>query len=202
MRQTVAGVDRCGIDLHTRSMPPSVSRRQFLVAAAAAAPALMVPALAAAETPGLMAPTRALTFVHTHTSERLSLEYFTRGRYVPDALAALNRLLRDFRTGEVTAIDPNLFDLLHQLQVHTGAGRPYQIISGYRSPKTNAALRQRSEGVASGSLHMSGRAIDIRVDDVPLSRLRDSALALRLGGVGYYPGSNFVHVDTGRVRHW
>lgn len=183
-------------------MPPSLSRRQFLSAAAMAAPALMAPGLASAETPVVMAPTRALSFVHTHTSERLRLEYFTQGRYLPDALSELNRLLRDFRTGDITAIDPNLFDLLHQLQIHTGATRPYQIISGYRSPATNAALRQRSEGVASGSLHVSGRAIDIRVDDVPLGRLRDSAVALRLGGVGYYPGSNFVHVDTGRVRRW
>jgi uncharacterized protein YcbK (DUF882 family) len=183
-------------------MPPSVSRRRFLATAAMAAPVLLVPGLASAEGAGNMAPTRVLSFVHTHTSERLTLEYFTRGRYLPDALAELNRLLRDFRTGDITAIDPNLFDLLHQLQVRTGATRPYQVISGYRSPATNAALRQRSEGVASGSLHMSGRAIDIRVDDVPLSRLRDSALDLRLGGVGYYPGSNFVHVDTGRVRRW
>jgi uncharacterized protein YcbK (DUF882 family) len=183
-------------------MPPRLSRRQFLAAAAAAAPALMMPSLAAAASPVVMAPTRALSFVHTHTSERMTLEYFSQGKYLPDALSSLNRLLRDFRTGDVTAIDPNLFDLLHQLQVKTGAARPYQIISGYRSPATNASLRQRSEGVASGSLHMTGRAIDIRVDDVPLGRLRDSALALRLGGVGYYPGSNFVHVDTGRVRHW
>lgn len=183
-------------------MPPSLTRRRFLTTAAMAAPALVLPGLAAASTPVGLSPTRALSFVHTHTSERLTLEYFDRGRYLPDALSALNRLLRDFRTGAVTAIDPNLFDLLHQLQVHTGATRPYQIISGYRSPTTNAALRQRSEGVASGSLHMIGRAIDIRVDDVPLGRLRDSALALRLGGVGYYPGSNFVHVDTGRVRTW
>jgi uncharacterized protein YcbK (DUF882 family) len=183
-------------------MPPGVSRRQFLAAAASAVPVLMVPSLVAAGTPVVMAPTRALSFVHTHTSEQLSLEYFTRGRYLADALAELNRLLRDFRTGEVTAIDPNLFDLLHQLQLRTGATRPYQVISGYRSPKTNAALRIRSEGVASGSLHMSGRAIDIRVEDVPLGRLRDAALDLGLGGVGFYPGSNFVHVDTGRVRRW
>jgi uncharacterized protein YcbK (DUF882 family) len=181
-------------------MPPSVSRRHFLATAAVAAPVLLVPGLASAGE--AMAPSRTLSFVHTHTSQRLTIEYCTRGRYLPEALSELNHLLRDFRTGDVAAIDPNLFDLLHQLQVRTGASRPYQIISGYRSPATNAALRQRSEGVASGSLHMSGRAIDIRVDDVPLSRLRDSALDLRLGGVGYYPGSNFVHVDTGRVRRW
>jgi uncharacterized protein YcbK (DUF882 family) len=179
-------------------MPPAPSRRRFLSAVALAAPALLVPSVVRAAS---SAP-RALSFVHTHTSERLSLEYFRGGRYVPDALSALNRLLRDFRTGEQRAIDPALFDLLHRLQQRTSAARPYEIISGYRSPATNATLRQRSEGVASGSLHMSGRAIDLRVGDVPLARLREAAVDLRLGGVGYYPGSNFVHVDTGRVRVW
>jgi uncharacterized protein YcbK (DUF882 family) len=179
-------------------VPQGVSRRRFLVTTAAAVPALLLPSLAAAE----LAPTRGLSFVHTHTSERLAIEYCRGGQYVPEALSALSQLLRDFRTGEVLPIDPNLFDLLHQLWDRAGGDRPYQIISGYRSPATNAALRERSSGVASGSLHMVGRAIDIRVADVPLARLRDVALDLRLGGVGYYPGSNFVHVDTGRVRRW
>lgn len=164
-----------------------------------AAPALMMPGVLGARTP---AGTRALSFVHTHTSERLTAEYFQQGRYVPDALAALNHVLRDFRTGEVHTIEPGLFDLLHELASVTGATRPFQIISGYRSPLTNAALRLRSEGVAAGSLHMVGQAIDVRLADVPLARLRDAALALKRGGVGYYPGSNFVHVDTGRVRSW
>jgi uncharacterized protein YcbK (DUF882 family) len=187
---------------HTRSVPPAVSRRRFLATAAAAVPVLIVPALATAEAPARLASVRALSFVHAHTRERLSLEYFNAGRYLPNAMSELDRLLRDFRTGEIRPIDPNLFDLLHLLQTSTGATRPFQIISGYRSPATNAALRQRSEGVASGSLHLSGKAIDIRIDDVPLVRLRDAALDLQLGGVGYYPGSNFVHVDTGRVRRW
>jgi uncharacterized protein YcbK (DUF882 family) len=192
------GVDSPGSSLHTRFMTPAHSRRRFLSGVAMAAPALLVPSVVRAAAP----VPRALSFVHTHTSEQLRVEYFTAGRYVPDAMAALNRLLRDFRTGEEYAIDPALFDLLHQLQQQTSATRPYEVISGYRSPVTNATLRQRSEGVASGSLHMTGRAIDIRLSDVPLARLRDAARALRLGGVGYYPGSNFVHVDTGRVRAW
>jgi len=178
--------------------PSSASRRHFLRVAAMAAPALLVPGAALADA---MAP-RALSFVHTHTSERLSLEYFTGGHYLPDALGALNRLMRDFRTGDIQPIDPRLFDLLHALRGQTGATAPYQIISGYRSPVTNAALRQRSEGVASGSLHMRGQAVDIRLSDVPLAEVRRAAVHLRLGGVGYYPGSNFVHVDTGRVRTW
>jgi uncharacterized protein YcbK (DUF882 family) len=145
---------------------------------------------------------RSLNFLHTHTTERLKIEYFSGGQYVPGALAELNHFLRDFRTGDVHTIDPGLLDLLHQLGDATGASRPFQVISGYRSPKTNAALRAHSEAVASGSLHMKGQAIDIRLADVPLPKLRAAALALRKGGVGYYPSSDFVHVDTGRVRTW
>lgn len=145
---------------------------------------------------------RALQFAHTHTGERLTVEYFSRGTYLPDALATVNRFLRDFRTGEVHAIDPGLLDLLHGLRDVTESSRPFQVISGYRSPATNEMLRHRSEAVAAGSLHMQGQAIDIRLADVPLATLRQAALAVRRGGVGYYPASNFVHVDTGRVRTW
>jgi uncharacterized protein YcbK (DUF882 family) len=148
------------------------------------------------------AASRALTFAHLHTGERLAVEYCTAGHYLPDALAAVNTLLRDFRTGDVCAIDPALLDLLFELQGETAATRPFEVISGFRSPATNAALRRRSHGVASSSLHMVGRAIDIRVADVPLPALRRAATALRRGGVGYYPASNLVHVDTGRVRTW
>lgn len=172
-----------------------VSRRQFLVAlaAAAASPRLLEAAPSAS---------RSLTFSHLHTGERLAVEYFDRGRYVPDALAAVNHVLRDFRTGAVHVIDPRLLDVLHDLARTTGSRRPYEIISGYRSPTTNQMLRQHSEGVAAGSLHMVGQAIDIRLADVRLASLRAAALDLKAGGVGYYPASNFVHVDTGRVRRW
>jgi uncharacterized protein YcbK (DUF882 family) len=143
-----------------------------------------------------------LAFSHLHTGERLELEYFSAGAYLPDALGAVNHLLRDFRTGDVGTIDPALLDLLHTLRERTGTRQPYQIISGYRSPATNQMLHDRSSGVATKSLHMSGQAIDIRLSDVPLARLRDTALSMRSGGVGFYPGSDFVHVDTGRVRAW
>ena len=103
---------------------------------------------------------------------------------------------------EVHPIDPALLDLLHGLADLSGSTKPYQMISGYRSPATNEMLRHQSEGVASGSLHMKGQAIDIRLADVPLAKLRNAALAVRRGGVGYYPASDFVHVDTGRVRAW
>ncbi len=171
---------------------PALSRRHFVAALAA------VPALARARS----AEPRVLAFSHLHTGERLEVEYFGNGRYLPDALDAVNRLLRDFRTGDVGTMDPALLDLLHALRTRTGSRQPYQIISGYRSPATNRMLHERSSGVATQSLHMSGRAIDIRVADVPLAGLRDAALSLQRGGVGCYPGSNFVHVDTGRVRAW
>ena len=148
------------------------------------------------------AASRALTFHHTHTGENLAAEYFCRGAYVPDALAAINRHLRDFRTGDEHAIDPALLDLLHRLAAVTETTRPFQVISGYRSPKTNHMLRDKSTGVAASSLHMVGKAIDIRLPDVPLARLRAAAIELRAGGVGYYPESDFVHVDTGRIRTW
>lgn len=145
---------------------------------------------------------RALSFTHLHTGERLELEYFSAGAYQPEALRAVNQLLRDFRNGAVAEIDPALLDQLHALARLTGSRAPFQVISAYRSPATNAALHARSSGVASGSLHMQGQAIDIRLADVRLNHLRDAALSLRAGGVGYYPGSDFVHVDTGRVRRW
>jgi uncharacterized protein YcbK (DUF882 family) len=181
-----AGVTRC-------------TRRQALATLAAATAGALLPGRTWAAT---RADSRALHFAHLHTGERLAVEYCTAGRYVPDALAAVDTLLRDFRTGDVKAIDPALLDLLFDLQDATGATKPFQVISGFRSPQTNAALRRRSHGVASGSLHMRGQAIDIRVADVPLAGLRRAAQTLRQGGVGYYPASNFVHVDTGRVRTW
>ena len=176
-----------------------LSRRGFVAAfaTAAAVPLVAVPRRAGAAT----AP-RVLRLDHLHTGERLEVEYFCAGSYLPDALDAANRLLRDFRTGHVGTIDPQLLDLLHRLAVTTETQRPFQIISGYRSPATNELLRGKSRGVATHSLHMTGQAIDIRLADVPLAALRDTARAARAGGVGYYPGSNFVHVDTGRVRAW
>jgi len=149
-----------------------------------------------------MPPSRELRFENLHTDERLAVQYSAAGQYLEDALAEINRVLRDFRTGDVGAIDPALLDLLHGLQQRTGSRQAFQVISGYRSPATNATLHRRSSGVAEHSLHMQGRAIDIRLAGVRLPDLRDAALSLQLGGVGFYPASNFVHVDTGRVRAW
>ena len=145
---------------------------------------------------------RRLSFVHTHTHERLTVPYFADGDYLPEGLASLNAFLRDHRTGEEHAIDPSLYDLLNDLRLATGARSPFQVISGYRSARTNSMLREQSGGVAKGSLHLQGRAIDVRLADVSSKVLRDAAIELSRGGVGYYRGPDFVHVDTGRVRTW
>jgi uncharacterized protein YcbK (DUF882 family) len=174
------------------------SRRAFLGRLAATVPLIAAPRRLFADAAGA----RALRFTHTHTGERLAVEYFRGGTYLPDGLATVNHFLRDFRTGDIHDIDPELLDLLHGLAHVTATATPFQVISGYRSPATNEMLRHRSEGVAAGSLHMKGQAIDIRLADVPLAGLRRAALEIRRGGVGYYPASDFVHVDTGRARMW
>jgi uncharacterized protein YcbK (DUF882 family) len=145
---------------------------------------------------------RRLSFLHTHTGERLSVAYAVGERYLADGLKRVNHVLRDFRSGEAFPIDPALLDLLHRLSQTTGTASPFHVISGFRSPGTNAMLRSRSNGVAGRSLHMTGKAVDIRLPGVTLTQLRDAATALRRGGVGFYPESDFVHVDTGRVRSW
>lgn len=175
-------------------------RRLFIASCAAGLPLAGAARSASASLP--VAVSRSLQFTHLHTGERLTVEYMQGGAYVPDALAAVNHLLRDFRCNDVGSMDPALLDLLHGLAGATGSRQPFQIISGYRSPATNAMLHARSSGVASGSLHMRGQALDIRLGDVPLASLRDAAKVQGVGGVGFYPGSDFVHVDTGRIRYW
>ena len=182
------------------------NRRSFLGYGAVATAAALVPGRAhAAVASSAGRRERTLSFFHTHTGERLKVAYCCDGVYQPEALNQLNHLLRDFRVNEEKAIDPKLFDLLYELGGTLETDQPYHIISGYRSPVTNAMLRERGgahSGVASGSLHMAGNAIDIRLPGVALDNLRGAARSLKLGGVGYYPSSNFVHVDTGRVRFW
>jgi uncharacterized protein YcbK (DUF882 family) len=182
-------------------MSISHTRRRLLVAAGLS---FVPPALHAAvpSSQGDAKSARSLAFTHTHTGERLSVTFAHGETYIPAALGALNHLLRDFRNDAEHPIDPGLFDQLHALAAVTKSQAPFQIISGYRSPATNAQLRKASDGVASKSLHLAGQAIDIRLADVPLADLREAALSLRAGGVGYYPSSDFVHVDTGRVRRW
>ena len=146
---------------------------------------------------------RTLGLVSTHTDEKITATYWRDGHYDRGALKDINYVLRDFRTDDVANIDPNLLDLLVDLHRRTGSRKAFQVISGYRSPKTNAMLASASNGgVAKRSLHMEAKAIDIRLYDVALSDLRQTALGMKAGGVGYYPKSDFVHVDTGRVRQW
>jgi uncharacterized protein YcbK (DUF882 family) len=173
-------------------------RRRFVRAATLGAPLL------ALSRPGAASPRRdMLSFVHAHTGESLSVGWRIEGVADPGALRRIDRLLRDVRTGDVHPIDPALLEQLHRVAHLTGTRAPFQVISGYRSGATNQMLRRRGGGgVARASLHLEGRAIDVRLADVPLSDLRDAARSLALGGVGYYPHDGFVHLDTGRVRAW
>jgi uncharacterized protein YcbK (DUF882 family) len=177
---------------------PSPTRRRALRfgAVMAAAPFLAVPRRTRA------AGVRTLAFRHAHTGEALTVAYASGDRYADDALARLDWFLRDFRTNDAHAIDPRLLDLLHDVAGTTGSRAPFEVVSAYRSPATNAALQRTGGGVATHSLHLEGRAIDVRLADVALADLRDAALSLRAGGVGFYPQSRFVHLDTGRVRRW
>jgi uncharacterized protein YcbK (DUF882 family) len=171
--------------------------------AAAMVPRPLLAGLGGSELPGaLPADARRIAFLNTHTGETLETVYFAGGRYLDHGLAEVNHILRDHRTGEIAPIDPELLDTLHLLQAQVGGKAAYELISGYRSSTTNEALRRHSNSVARHSLHLKGMAADVRLPGVSLSSLRDAALDLRRGGVGYYPTDAFIHVDTGRVRRW
>ena len=145
---------------------------------------------------------RSLSFYHTHTCKTLDVTYARSERYDQSALERINYYLRDFRTDDIHPIDPGVLDILWSIQQKLDCRGTYEVISGYRSPATNGALRNKSNGVAKRSLHMEGKAIDVRFTGADTSRLRDCAVALKGGGVGYYAKSDFVHIDTGRVRTW
>lgn len=145
---------------------------------------------------------RALAFDNLHTGEKLNIAYWQDGQYVSAALTDIDHVLRDYHNNEVHVIDPKLLDLLNLLHRQIGSATPFEVISGYRSPSTNAAMHERSAGVAAHSLHMQGMAIDIRLADTKLVTLHEAALDMRAGGVGFYPSLDFVHVDVGRVRRW
>ncbi|MES2263182.1 MAG: DUF882 domain-containing protein [Pseudomonadota bacterium] len=175
-------------------------RRSFLKSSVAVASALSLPALARA---AVAAPhERSLRFYNTHTGETLRTLFWAEGRFVPDALQDINRLLRDHRSNTVAPIDPALLLLLDKVSSQFCSNNVIHVISGYRSPETNQKLAELSGGVAQHSLHMEGKAIDVRLPGQDLASLRKAALAQHAGGVGYYPDSQFVHMDTGRVRAW
>ena len=166
---------------------------------------LILPTPKATPEKGLLAKAgdvRVLKLLNTHTGERASIPYWENGEYEPQALAEINHLLRDHRDNKVHEMAPGLLDLLYAMHMKLDTNEELHIISGYRSPETNAALRAKSKGVAKHSYHMKGMAADIRVPGRQTGRIYDAAMSLRVGGVGYYPRSEFVHIDVGPVRRW
>lgn len=148
------------------------------------------------------ADARQLSFYHTHTKQSLDVVYYQNGEYVESSLDEINRFLKDFRTGDIAEMDPGLLDILYDVRNELDSDGTYEVISAYRSPKTNEMLRGKSGGVARKSQHLLGNAIDVRLRGVPTEDLRDTALEIKRGGVGFYKQSDFVHMDTGRVRRW
>ncbi len=194
--------DRTPIIHRPQTEQLTLNRRQFLRLGAALSAGLVMPGpLYAALTPDHRQE-RRLVFFNTHTREELDVCYAQGSSYRLDALAAVNMILRDHRTNEISPIDTRLLDFLCDIRSQAGPDACLHIISGYRSPRTNKMLRRRSRGVARKSLHMQGHAADIRIPGLSIDRLRRIAIGLRQGGVGYYPRANFVHVDIGRVRTW
>ena len=184
------------------------NRRDFLQLGLGATTALFVPnAFAGLSSPAVAQstidqPERKLSLINLHTGEHLKATYWAEGQYQNSELEAINHILRDHRTGDVYHMDNDLLNLLHNLHQKMDSKQEFQVISGYRSPKTNAALNKKSNGVAKKSLHMQGKAIDIRLPGCQLADLRKAAVNCQTGGVGYYPKSDFIHIDTGRVRRW
>ena len=177
-----------------------LNRRGFLGALAGISGSLILPSAFAAP---IKQADRSLTLYNTHTGEKMTSTYWAEGQYQPESMKEIQWLLRDHRANKAAEMDPELMDLMHKIQSLIGEkSREFHIISGYRSPETNAKLSKKSSGVAKKSYHMRGKAIDIRVPGYDIAQLRKAAMSLKSGGVGYYPKSNFIHVDTGRTRFW
>ncbi len=194
-------------EVSTARRPAVFSKRDMLKccvvgAVAAVTPAFIGTAQAASRLSIPDAGTFNISLHNIHTGESFSGPYRVGDRYLPQAFDQINYVLRDFRTGEMFPIDPRVMDILCAAHFRAGTDRPFEVLSGYRSPKTNAMLRKNSEGVAKNSLHLTGQAIDIRLPEFSTKRLRDIGIKMGVGGVGYYPRSDFVHMDTGKVRTW
>ncbi len=190
------------MSIKQKSQPPLLQRRGFLIGTAAVAAATALPVVYATSRKKARG-VRALSLTNVHTGEKTRVDYWINGRYQPEALAEIDVILRDHRDNEVCSIDTRLIDLLYNVNQKTicNSAKCFEILSGYRSPKTNRMLRRRGSRVAKNSLHMSGKAIDIKLPGVGNSNLFNAATAQRGGGVGYY-GSSFVHMDVGKVRTW
>ena len=183
-----------------RSNSNKINRRKFLHYSSAATVASIFSPLIHANTK--LTSEKTLSFINLHTDEALSCCYWADGKYNPSGLAEINHILRDHRANEMIDIDTKLLDLLYILHQAVDSNSPFHVISGYRSPYTNNKLRKQDKGVAKRSLHMQGKAIDIRLPDVELKHLRDTAISLQAGGIGYYSKSNFIHIDIGKPRSW
>jgi uncharacterized protein YcbK (DUF882 family) len=183
-----------------------LSRRRFLKWGVLAAGMSLIPRAAVASRslfqPPRHPPEKSVALYNSHTGESLDAVYWVRGEYLPEALTAVDRVLRDHRTDEIKPIDPQLLDLLHAISEGLDCHHPFYIVSGYRSPTTNAYLRAVQRGVAEYSLHMDGKAVDLRLPGWASATVRRVAMELRLGGVGYYRRADFVHLDVGPVRYW
>ncbi len=176
------------------------SRRSFLRQISGITAGLAVSSTALAKVQPL--PEKTLKLQNLHTGESLKTTFYQGGQFLPESLNGINFLLRDHRNNQIGEMDPGLLTLLHDLQGALGTTDPFHVISGYRSPETNAMLSQKSSKVAKKSLHMQGKAIDIRLPGIDIKHLHQAALSLQGGGVGLYTGSDFVHLDVGRVRRW
>ena len=185
-----------------RPLTSLLSRRRFvkLGLTATVSPLLAFQAREAACAP--LPPDRTLNLYNANTHESLRCRYCRDGAYVPESLDRINHILRDHRSGEMKPIATELLDYLFRVGHKVKPGIRIQVVSGYRSPKTNALLRRRSKRVAKNSFHMYGKAVDFRIPGYKLRYVRGTATRLRAGGVGYYPRSRFVHIDTGDVRYW
>jgi len=179
----------------------SINRREILKLGLAGTLATVVP-LGFSSDAQASRHTWRVGFRHAHTGESFNGVYRVGDKYLPEAFERLNYVLRDFRTGEVFPMDPRVIDIMAIIQRKAKSRNPIEIFSGYRSPKTNNGLRRNTSGVAKNSFHMYGQALDLHIDNYSTSKLRKIAMGLRAGGVGYYPKSQFIHVDTGKVRSW
>jgi uncharacterized protein YcbK (DUF882 family) len=182
--------------------PMRVTRRTFVKLGTMATVAGLLPRAVFGSSKNLSVEEKALAFYNTHTGEKLKAIYWAEGNYVDGSLREINYILRDPRNNEIHDIDTRLLDFLFAVRQEIEANQPFHVISGYRSAATNTFLRAHSSGVAENSLHLVGKAIDIRVPGRDTRSLQNAAKTLRRGGVGYYPKSDFVHVDIGRVRYW
>ncbi len=179
-----------------------ISRRKVLSMGLITMASGIIPSKAISAVEDILVRERMLCFYNLYTKETLETVYWKDGSYLTDGIAELSHILRDIRTGKVKNIDKSLLDLLFALQQKLGNNEPFHIISGYRTPQSNALLSEKKKGVAKFSLHMYGKAVDIRIPGHKLRDVRRAAMSLKGGGVGYYPRSNFIHVDTGNIRYW